>query len=209
MEVSVTKLFEKNSKKADTASEKTDAELLRGLSGTDEDFEKLVLLTEKQVYSLAFSILRQRDDAEDAVQEAYLKIWKNRDTYRGDGSPLGWILRIAGNCALDMRRKRTLRTVFPLILSDDDGDETAFDVPDDDPASNPADASVIAEEAKTTAELIRSLPEQYRTVMILREEGLSYIEISQRTGVPMGTVKSRIARARDILGTLLRQRNIL
>lgn len=208
--MSVTKLFEKNSKKADASAESTDAGLLRGLSGTEQDFEKLVLLTEKQVYSLAFSILRQRDDAEDAVQEAYLKIWKNRDTYRGDGSPIGWILRIAGNCALDMRRKRTLRTVSPLVLSDTDGEESVIDVPDDDPASNPADAAVIAEDAKTTAELIRSLPEQYRTVLILREEeGLSYMEISQRTGVPMGTVKSRIARARDILGNLLRQRNIL
>lgn len=200
--MSATIIFRKSEKSAD-------AELLRGLSGSAEDFEKLVLLTEKQVYSLTFSILRQRDDAEDAAQEAYLKIWRCRESYRGDGSPMGWILRIAGNCALDLRRKRTLRTTFPLTTETADEGNAEIDVPDDDPASNPADAAVIAEEAKATAELIRSLPEQYRAALILRAEGLSYSEISQRTGVPMGTVKSRIARARDFLTKLLRERNIL
>ena len=148
-------------------------------------------------YNLARYLMRSAEDAEDAVQEAVLRAYSGWEGYRG-GDSRAWFLTIVRNSAYTLlRRKHADRTTS--------FDETLHD--ECDTATPTPEASLMAAVDKETLRAaVEALPIEYRETLILREmEDLSYREIAQITGAPLGTVMSRLTRARQRLQTILRK----
>src|ERR1700747_1497025 len=161
-------------------------------------FENQMLPLMSEAYNLARWIMRNEPDARDAVQDAYLKAFRYFESFHGD-SGRAWLLRIVRNVCYDALRARDS---YRNIISIDE--EMVAAAADPKPAPN-----VIAIREATqlrVREAIEALPLEFRTVIILRElEGFSYKEISGIVGVPIGTVMSRLSRARQQLATLLQE----
>lgn len=187
------------------------SELLdRAKKGDETAFETLVKQTETGVYRYLFSLVGNREDALDLAQETYLKLWRTLASFRGDCAPMTWLLRIAKNCAIDHQRRAARGTPLPLVTADKDGEEQPLDVPDPSPDANPAEAFAREERQAAVRAAILTLGEDQQTVLVLREfEGLSYEEIAARLDLEVGTVKSRLSRARQAVKDFLIARNFL
>lgn len=187
------------------------SELLeRAQKGDESAFETLVKQTEAGVYRYLFSLVGNREDALDLAQETYLKLWRTLRSFRGDCSPTTWLLRIAKNCAIDHQRREAKGTPLPLVITDKDGTEQALDVVDPAPDANPAEAFAREERQAAVRKAILALGEDQQTVLVLREfEGLSYEEIAAHLDLEVGTVKSRLSRARQAIKEFLTARNFL
>ena len=161
------------------------------LQGDLEPFNQLVEQYQGQVYSLAFRMLGSRAAADDATQEAFISAFKNLRSYRG-GSFRAWLLRIATNACYDQLRLLQRRP------------STSLDAMLEDPNWQPSSSELSPEEQAENAELAReigsamaTLPPDQRAVLILVDvEGYSYEEVAEITSSSMGTVKSRLSRAR-------------
>lgn len=154
-------------------------------------------------HSLARWLLRHPQDAEDAVQDALLKAYKAFDSYSG-GSAMAWLLAIVRNTCLTMiERRRTESKVvnFQDVLQERDQTSPALR-PDPTPL---ADARLMAEDDRRRVHAaIAALPAQFREVLVLREfHDLNYREIADIVGAPVGTVMSRLSRARERLKDML------
>jgi RNA polymerase sigma factor (sigma-70 family) len=161
-------------------------------------FENQMLPLMPEAYNLARWIMENEPDARDVVQDAYLKAFRYFESFHGD-SGRAWLLRIVRNVCYDALRVRdSQRNIVSL------DEETAAEVPDSKPGPN-----VLAIQNSTKSrirEALEALPLEFKTVIILREfDGLSYKEISDIAGVPVGTVMSRLSRARRQLGALLQE----
>ena len=174
-------------------------ELVRLAAGGDEEaFAQLVAMHEKRVYTLALRITGDREDAEDAAQEAFLSAWKGLPNFRGEAGFSTWLYRLTSNAAIDcLRRDRRQRVSASL----DDG-ELGMEV--SDPAPTPQEQA----ESESLREAVRwglgELSNEHREVLALREfQELSYEEIAQQLDMDLGTVKSRISRARGALRKIL------
>ncbi|HEV8499918.1 MAG TPA: sigma-70 family RNA polymerase sigma factor [Gemmatimonadaceae bacterium] len=146
-------------------------------------------------YTLARYLLRDEHDAQDVVQDAVLRALRYFDGYR-EGDARAWLLTIVRNCCLTwQRRHRSERLAVPF------GDDVIDRVSD----SRETDTLAIERSERAMLErVVSELPTEFREVIVLREvEGLSYKEISDVIGVPMGTVMSRLARARKRLASAL------
>ncbi len=180
--------------------------------GKSNAFEDLVKLCERGVYDIALQITKNREDAMDVSQNTFLKLWQ----LLSDNSPTdeieswySYILRMAKNCSLDYLRKQNIRRHDSLLSEDEDGDLREIEVADDDVYSNPALAYERKERIAAVREAISSLDEKYGQALILREnEGCSYKEIADILGIEIGTVKSKIFRARNLVKEYLEKRNI-
>jgi len=152
-------------------------------------FENQLLPLMPEAYNLARWMMKNESDARDAVQDAYLKAFRYFESFHGD-SRRAWLLRIVRNVCYDALRARDSQH---KIISLDE--ETAAEVPDSKPTPN-----VLAIQNSTKLrirEALEALPLEFKTVIILREfDGFSYKEISDIAGVPVGTVMSRLSRAR-------------
>ena len=134
-------------------------------------------------------------DADDVVQEAMLRAFRAFDDLRGSDVK-AWLLAIVRNCHLTAAKQRQRRGFVPLPEEDDARDGYAMSAP----TPNPEDDSIRRDEQRTLERLIAALPEEHRTVLMLREiEELDYRQIAQATNVPIGTVMSRLARSRAAL----------
>ena len=174
----------------------------RAKIGDRDSFEYLVKLHEKNVYNLALKLLKNREDAQDAAQDAFLKAWINLKSYRGESKFSAWLYRLTYNTCLDLLRKAKKGEV--ISLTTDDEEEKVSDIRDD--AISPEERTIKKEEQKTVREAVEALPEEYRQIIIMREfTGLSYSEIANAMGISEGTVKSRLARARQRLAEALRK----
>lgn len=189
---------------------KNDNEILlalmkRAAKGDETAFEQLVTAFEAQIYNLAYSGLRHRQDAEDVTQEVFLRLWRTRGDFRGECSVRTYVMHIAHNAITDAMRRRTSRAVSQLP---DDADE------DDAPHRELADPTDLEEEyiqkerRAAVREAIERLEPEGRELVVLRDlNGLSYADIAETTGLPLGTVKSRLSRARDQLKEFLKKGN--
>ncbi|MBQ9079696.1 MAG: sigma-70 family RNA polymerase sigma factor [Clostridia bacterium] len=178
----------------------------RAASGDDAAFEAIVRHFEKIVYAFALQSLRRREDAEDATQEIFLKLWRGRQNWRGEAAVKTYIMRIARNTVIDIIRKRQARNTDSLTEDDDDsGGE--HDIPDT--SNDPAAEYALREQIAEVRRAIDALPPDHREIIILRDiNRLSYSEIADTTGLEIGTVKSRLCRAREKLREILKTRNI-
>ncbi|MFZ5675296.1 MAG: sigma-70 family RNA polymerase sigma factor [Pseudomonadota bacterium] len=166
------------------------------------DFERRALAHMDAAYNLAFWLVRERADAEDVVQDAFLRAFRAFDTVTGDDIK-PWLLAIVRNVAyrwLSLRKRRT--NVIPLdsVLPSADRDETGliFEVASDAPS--PEDMLLGRADQALVHRALDRLPPAFREAIILREmEELSYRDIARITEAPIGTVMSRLARARDQL----------
>ena len=172
------------------------------LDGDANAFETLVLEYEKNVYNIALRMTGNSEDAADMTQEAFIKAYNSLQSFRGDSKFSVWLYRIVSNVCLDFLRSKNRRPTVSLSVEDDDGEDTQLDVADE------SQSPELLLDRKLTRESVRrgldSLPPDYRQILLLREiQGLSYDEISQALGLEVGTVKSRIFRARKRLCTFL------
>jgi len=172
--------------------------ILRCQQGDEAAFEALLHLYEKRVYTLCRRMCRTEEDAMEAAQDAFLAVWRGIGAYRADAAFSTWLYRLATNACLDLLRREKKRGGDVSL----DDDET---VPDRrDPAPLPDELAERAEEQRALREGVLALPADYRAVLLLREtEQLSYAEIAEATGLELGTVKSRISRARHLLRNYL------
>ncbi|HEY5070591.1 MAG TPA: sigma-70 family RNA polymerase sigma factor [Caulobacteraceae bacterium] len=153
-------------------------------------------------YNLARRLTRGSDAAEDIVQDAFVRALAGFDAFRG-GDARAWLLTIVRNRFYDWLRERRLKATTPLTAPgtfDEAGEDAAQDYTDLD-ADTPESELLRKDEALSMRALIDRLPTRLREVLVLREmEHLSYREIAEITGAPIGSVMSRLARARAALG---------
>jgi RNA polymerase sigma-70 factor (ECF subfamily) len=175
-----------------------DADLVRRcLSGDQRACRDLVRRYERPVYSVLMRVVRRAEDAEDLVQETFVKVFQALDRYDTERPFSAWIFTIASRLAIDHLRRRRVKTVS-LEVSEPGSTEDPPDVEDN--GLKPDEITSNAEEESNAARLIDSLPEHYRIVVVLRhQQDLSYEEIAEALNLPLGTVKARIHRARALL----------
>ncbi len=175
----------------------TDDELIVRSSHLDERaFEMLYERYEKRVYSIAYFKLKNPDDAADATQETFVKLWKKANLFSGRGSVNAFICTIANNTATDFLRKRD--EVMSLTVTDENGSESEITVTDGD--RTPEEEALHTEELETVRHAVESLPEQQRDVLVLCViNKISYVDAAKLLGIDVGTVKSRLSRARAAL----------
>lgn len=165
-------------------------------SGNLDAFNRLVLAYQDLVYGQAYRMMGEAHSAEDAVQEAFISAYRSLRSFRG-GSFKSWLLRIVTNACYDELRWRKRRPTTPLEPVDED-DET-IESPHwlADPGESPEEAAERAELSSALQRCLDELPDDFRIVVILVDiEGFDYSDASNVIQKPLGTVKSRLARAR-------------
>lgn len=164
--------------------------------GNLDAFNTLVLHYQDMVFNTALRILGDEDAAADASQEAFLSAFRAIHSYRG-GSFKAWLLRTVTNACYDELRRQKRRPTTPLEPETDDGDE--MDSPRwlADSALTPSQQMEADELEHAIQHCLETLPTDFRTVVVMADiEGLDYTEVAKAVRVPLGTVKSRLARAR-------------
>lgn len=179
-------------------------------SGDLDAFNRLVLAYQDIVYSQAYRMLSDGDAADDATQEAFISAYRKLSSYRG-GSFRAWLLRIVTNASYDELRRRKRRPTTPLEPLDEEGDEVESPNWIADQNELPEDMVARGELGSAILNCIEGLPPEFRAVVYLVDvQGLDYAEASAVIDKPLGTVKSRLARARLRLRDCLQgQRELL
>ena len=176
-----------------------DAEIVgRCLQGDERAYRELVNRYRRQVYSLALRMVRRAEDAEDITQETFVRMFRALERY-DPTRPFGaWIVTIASRLCIDHLRRRRLKPIS--MFQQGAGSEEEFVIEFEDPGPGPDLVTIHREEESRAGELIDSLPEHYRIVVMMRhQQDMSYEEIAAALELPLGTVKARIHRAREIL----------
>lgn len=178
--------------------------LRRAQKGDSSAFEMLVTPHEQMLWRVCWHYTHHQEDAADCLQETMLKAWRGIKAYRGECSLSTWLYRIASTVCLDFLRKqkRLPETESADELAEDEG----FTPVDDSPT--PDEAVIRAESADNVRAAIDALPADMRTVIILYAlQGMQYEEIAEVTRTSVGTVKSRISRARQKIAKYLADGN--
>jgi len=171
--------------------------LIQAAKGGDLDsFNRLVLAYQDMVYSHAFRMIGEEETADDATQTTFISAYNHLTSFRG-GSFKAWLLRIVTNACYDELRRRKRRPTVPLEPLDDTGEEVESARWMVDPAEQPEDRIQRVELQRAIQQCLDRLPDEFRsTVVMVDIQGLDYFEASQASGKPIGTIKSRLARAR-------------
>jgi RNA polymerase sigma-70 factor, ECF subfamily len=173
----------------------------RARSGDLDAFNDLVECYQDLLFSLVVRMVPDRDQAADAVQEAFFSAYRNIDRFRG-GSFRSWVSRIAINAAMDIQRLRKRRPVEPYPELEDESWQ-----PPADASADPVTSSLEAERHRALNAALAQVTDDQRAAIVLFDvEGYDYAEIAAMTGVSLGTVKSRIHRGRLALRSLLLDR---
>jgi RNA polymerase sigma-70 factor (ECF subfamily) len=177
-------------------------ELVRSiLAGDPRAPERLMRRHNRALYRTARAILRDEAEAEDAVQEAYIRAFTSLDRFRGESSVSTWLIRIAANEALMRLRKRRGAEVIPL--EPDDAEALMGDMARE-PETGPERSTLDAEVRRLVERGIDALPDMYRTVFVLRAvQELTVEETAAALGLPEATVRTRYFRARALLRSAL------
>lgn len=171
-----------------------DKTLAKIQSGDRAAFDLLVEEYQSQVINIAYGMLSNREDAYDAAQEVFLRIYKNIGNFRGESALSTWIFRITKNVCMDFLRKR--REL--VSLDADEENAPRQDIPDH--RYSPEKSVERTELQRLVRQAISQMEEKYRLAITLFDiEGLSYEEIAEILDCPVGTVKSRLSRAREKL----------
>lgn len=164
--------------------------------GDEAAFEQLVIAYKKQIYNLALRMTGNREDAFDLTQETFLKAWHAIELFQFDSKFSTWLCRIASNTCIDHLRRQRRKKTFSLTTLDDE--DAAYEISIADSTLDPAHIVEEMQDRQSVYDALQSLPAEYRVVLSLRAiEDMSYDEIGQALNLNSGTVKSRIARARE------------
>ena len=187
-------------------AEESDLSLVRRVQrGDKRAFDVLVLKYQHKVVKLVMRYVRSQAEAEDIAQEAFIKAYRALPQFRGDSAFYTWLYRIAINTA---KNAVASRDRSPISYELDNGDRAEiYESQGRMKDSATPEALAMTEEIRSTVNAaIESLPEDLRTAIVLRElEGLSYEEIAAAMDCPVGTVRSRIFRAREAIDARLRE----
>ena len=179
----------------------------RAKKGNERAFEAIVRMYEVRVYSYAYHLLGNREDAQEIAQETFIKLWNALPDFREEASLSTYLLRIVKNSCFDFLRKKR-EEVLPLNERSSEGEEYDRGLTDDDPEHNPAEAFARKEQIETVRRAIAALPEDAREILVLREfQNLTYAEIGEILELEEGTVRSRLNRARIKLKKILEEWN--
>ncbi len=185
-----------------------DEELVRSvLSGDRERFGTLVERYQSRLVSYLYRMVRNLDEAHDLAQEVFFRVYQALDRFDSQYRFSTWLFRVAQNAAIDVLRKRRIQLV-PISRRADDG---ADSMPDLDLPATDASALEMLEGQELGASIraaIESLPWEYRELILLRHYGeLAYEEIAEMKKMPLGTVKNKLFRARQLLKQRLEPEN--
>lgn len=158
-------------------------------------FEALFRKYQAYVYNVSLGMLGNSEDAADVTQEAFLRLHRSLESFRGDSTFSTWLYRVAVNlCISELRRKSRTRFQFLDELAHDE--KAAFS---EEPGPSPDEAIAQAEEAQVVHRVLRTLPPDYRAIMVLRHfQQLAYEEIAEVLGLSLSQVKTRLFRARKM-----------
>lgn len=166
--------------------------------GDEQAFERIVEHYQRPVFAIAYRMTCDAGRAEDLAQDVFLRVWRKLGTFRPDQPLRPWLLRLATNVCINALRKRRLPVVS--VQTDDGADPR-------EPQARDPEASELASRRELAEQLegaIAQLPEDYRVIVTLRHvEEMSYEEIAEALGRPVGTVKVRLFRARERLRRIL------
>lgn len=175
--------------------------ILKASKNNINAFEELISPYTNQLFNFAFRMLKNREDAEDALQETYLKVYKSLNSFEGNSSFKTWLYRITTNVCLDMLRKQKRQTHQSLNTTDEDG-EHEISIPDE--TYSPEISAKKSAAMDVLKKAMDNLNEEHKIAITLRDiNGLSYEEIAEAMEINVGTVKSRINRARTQLRKFL------
>jgi RNA polymerase sigma-70 factor (ECF subfamily) len=168
--------------------------IARAQRGHLESFNRLVLMHQDSAFTLAFRLLGDSHRAADAAQDAFIAAYRRLDTYRG-GNFRAWLLRIVSNRCYDVLRSQKRHPTLSIERPNDEDDPEALEIADG--SATPEQTAQQRELRRAIQGCISALGEDQRIALVLSDvEGFSYDEIARQTGAQMGTVKSRISRAR-------------
>jgi RNA polymerase sigma-70 factor (ECF subfamily) len=175
----------------------TDRDLVsRAVAGADASFEELVKRYQRPISAYVYRMVGDYESALDLTQEIFIKIYGSLERYRPEFKFSTWIYKIAHNCAVDHLRRNATRE--QSIVTGPEGDH--FELPLESSRPSPEQESETKERRSEIEAVVRRLPENYRELIILRHsQDLTYEEIVEVTGLPLGTVKNRLFRAREIM----------
>lgn len=182
----------------------TEQELVaRAQRGDQEAFAQLVEANQNKIYSLAYRMTANPEDAQDLAQEAFLRAWRALPSFQRESSFSTWLYRLTSNLCIDfLRREKRRRSVAAVTSLDDEESNAPTEVPDH--RFRPETELERKELRSAVGQALLKLSDEHRQILILRElDGLSYSEIAEHLELEEGTVKSRIARARLSLRNIL------
>jgi len=172
-------------------------------SGDQQAWNTLIHRCEKSVYKFAYSLCRNQDEAGDIAGQVFLRLYQSLSTFRAESSFTSWLFRIVRNTYLDLCVRPAHRNHLSLDAGPATGKEPSVGWDIMDPAPGPESLCLERETREMLSNAIRHLPDYQRQVLqMYHSEGKSYEEIAEATGLSIGTVKSRLNRAR----TMLRER---
>jgi len=183
-----------------------DGELVRtAVSGRESAFEELVRRYQRPIASYVYRMVGDYDAALDLTQEVFIKVYNSLSRYRSEFKFSTWIYKIAHNTAIDHLRRHTVRD--QIMTADGVGPRSEIAI--ESRRLTPEQESEREERRSEIESVVQSLPAAYRELIVLRHShDLSYDEIAEVTGLPLGTVKNRLFRAREAMRDLLVPRGI-
>ena len=174
------------------------------LEGDLDAFNRLVMEYQDLAYNVAFRVLGEQTAAEDAVQDAFISAFRKLKSFRG-GSFKAWLLRIVTNACYDELRRQKRRPMVPLQPTDAEDDEIESPSWLEDPGETPEETALREELSQAIQNCLNSLDNDFRIVVVLVDiQGMDYAEAAETANTPLGTIKSRLARARMRLQDCLR-----
>lgn len=172
----------------------------RAVAGDGAAFSELMTMHEKRMYAVALRMCANREDAQDCLQDAMLRVYRSIGGFKGQSSFSTWVYRITMNTCLDELRRRKTRSASSLDTMLEGGWSPT------DGENGPEKQAVASEQRRVLNSAIADLPEDMRSAIVLRDvQGFSYEEIAEMLEVNIGTIKSRISRGREKLRQILRE----
>lgn len=168
-------------------------------------FEELAAMYQKQIFSLAYRMCGNQEDAADMSQEALIKVYRNIDKFKGDSKFSTWLYRVVTNTCLDEMKKIKRKQVYSLDseLETKDGN-LKRDI--EDTALTPEEKAEQSERVDAVQSALMRVSDKHRKILVLRDiQGFSYEEIADMLECSEGTVKSRLSRAREALRKVLKE----
>lgn len=184
----------------------SDAELVSSaIGGGESSFEELVRRYQRPIVSYVYRMLNDYDSSLDVTQEVFIKVYNSLDRYSCDYKFSTWLYRIAHNAAIDHLRRNSMNA---QSLETENGDGT-YQLQIESPNPTPEQDRERSEWRAEIESVVKELPTAYRDLILLRHSrDMSYDEIAEVTGLPLGTVKNRLFRAREMMRGLLIERGI-